>query len=47
MVINFKLWLTLLNKNNIVAYTNRSQKLDGVGKVLGIGFSLGFKLKKR
>lgn len=34
---NVKLWLTSLDKNDIVAYTDGSQKLDGTGKVLGTG----------
>ena len=34
---NFNLWLASLDKNDIVAYTNGSQKWDRTGKILGTG----------
>ncbi len=44
---NFKLWLTSLDKNGIVAYTDGSQKLGGTGKSLGTGSARILRWKER
>ena len=44
---NFNSWLTSLDKNDIVVYTDGSQKVDKTGKILGTGSAWILRWKER
>lgn len=44
---NFNSWLSSLDKNDIVVYTDGSQKVDNMGKVLGTGSAWTLRWKER